>query len=375
MKTVEPADALLMRSAIQRVATGPELSKNISYEEAQAVMHAILNGTADPVQAGVFLIGLRMKRETDEELKGVLDALRQHTVKVVSNQPDVVVMSEPYNGFNRTVQGSLFALPVLAACGVPAYSHGVELVGPKFGITHHNILKALGGNPLQSAEQLSAQLDNQQSGWGYIDQRVFAPKLEALTTLRNQIIKRPVLSTTEVVLCPIQGAEQTHLLTGYVHKPYRETYAMLARYVGFDSLLLVRGTEGGVTPSFRADAHVVRYKGEAPEEEHDLPLQPLDMMRTYRALDIPDNMTLATEDPTTLGMKWDINDLAKLCAEQGRAALEDTPGPVHDAAVLDTALTLWHLGRVDALLDGVNMARKAITSGDALARLDAYIGT
>ncbi len=95
MKTVDPADPQLMRSAIQRVATGPELSKNISYDEAQAVMHAILNGSADPVQAGVFLIGLRMKRETDDELKGVLDALRQHTVKVISNQPDVVVMSEP----------------------------------------------------------------------------------------------------------------------------------------------------------------------------------------------------------------------------------------------------------------------------------------
>jgi anthranilate phosphoribosyltransferase len=373
MKTVDPADPQLMRSAIQRVATGPELSKNISYDEAQAVMHAILNGSADPVQAGVFLIGLRMKRETDDELKGVLDALRQHTVKVISNQPDVVVMSEPYNGFNRTVQGSLFALPVLAACGVPAYSNGVELVGPKFGITHHNILKALGANPLQSAEQLSAQLDNQACGWGYIDQRIFAPKLEALNTLRNQIVKRPVLSTAEVLLCPVYGTNQTHLLTGYVHKPYRETYAMLARYVGFDSLLLVRGTEGGVTPSFRADAHVVRYKGDAAEEEHDLPLQPLAMARDYRALDIPDTMPTAAQDPKTLGMKWDINALATLCAEQGVAALEDKPGPVHDAAVLDTALTLWHLGRTDSLLDGVTQARQAISSGEALARLNAYI--
>jgi len=122
MKIIEPADAQLMRSAIQRVATGPELSKNISYEEAQAVMHAILNGTADPVQAGVFLIGLRMKRETDDELRGVLDALRQQTTTIESTLPDVVVVSEPYNGFNRTVQGSLFSLPVLAACGLPTYS-------------------------------------------------------------------------------------------------------------------------------------------------------------------------------------------------------------------------------------------------------------
>jgi len=55
------ADAALMRSAIQRVATGPELSKNLSRDEAHSVMLALLEGSADPVQAGVFLIGLRMK--------------------------------------------------------------------------------------------------------------------------------------------------------------------------------------------------------------------------------------------------------------------------------------------------------------------------
>ena len=79
------ADAGLMHSVIQRVATGPELSKNISYDEARSVMNALLDGTADPVQAAVFLIGLRMKRETNDELKGVLDALRDATVQVVAN--------------------------------------------------------------------------------------------------------------------------------------------------------------------------------------------------------------------------------------------------------------------------------------------------
>ncbi|MGH8658897.1 MAG: anthranilate phosphoribosyltransferase, partial [Gammaproteobacteria bacterium] len=54
--------ALLMRSIIQRIATGPELSKDISREEAQAGMRSILEGKIDPVQAGIFLIALRMKR-------------------------------------------------------------------------------------------------------------------------------------------------------------------------------------------------------------------------------------------------------------------------------------------------------------------------
>ena len=58
-----------MRSIIGRVATGPEYSKDLPFEEARAAMHYILNNQADPVQAGVYLIALRMKRETVELLK------------------------------------------------------------------------------------------------------------------------------------------------------------------------------------------------------------------------------------------------------------------------------------------------------------------
>ena len=53
-----------IKSVIQRIATGPELSKNISREEAKRSMSDILNGQIDPVQSAIFLIALRMKRET-----------------------------------------------------------------------------------------------------------------------------------------------------------------------------------------------------------------------------------------------------------------------------------------------------------------------
>ena len=51
-----------IKSVIQRIATGPELSKNISREEAKRTMTDILNGKIDPVQSAIFLIALRMKR-------------------------------------------------------------------------------------------------------------------------------------------------------------------------------------------------------------------------------------------------------------------------------------------------------------------------
>ncbi len=373
----EIADAELMRSAIQRVATGPELSKNLSREETRSVMHALLAGQADPVQAGVFLIGLRMKRETDDELLGVMDALQDLTPVEQSPVDEVVAIADPYNGFNRTLQGSLFVLPVLAACGIHAYSHGVELGGPKFGVTHHTIIKALGGDPLRSTATVAKRIAERNIGWGYLDQSIMCPALHELNELRARIVKRPVLSTTEVLVFPVKGKKKTHLITGYVHKPYRNTYCMLARHVGYESLLLVRGTEGGIIPSFRAPAHVIRYADDAaidePDgfEEIDLELTDMDLLREYRAADIPETVPLASKDNHPVGMKWDIDELSSLCAEQGREALSGKSGPLLDAAVLGAALVIWHTGKEKNIAKAADMARAAIASGEALRRLDA----
>ena len=71
-----------IKSVIQRIATGPELSKNISRDEAKRSMSDILNGEIDPVQSAIFLIALRMKRETMDENLGVHDAIIESTTTV-----------------------------------------------------------------------------------------------------------------------------------------------------------------------------------------------------------------------------------------------------------------------------------------------------
>ena len=94
-----PAEpAALMRSILQRIATGPELSKDISREEAYAGMRLVLDGQVDPVQAGVFLIALRMKRETDDETRGLLDAVRDATRAAIAPVDEIVDIGDPYDG-------------------------------------------------------------------------------------------------------------------------------------------------------------------------------------------------------------------------------------------------------------------------------------
>lgn len=369
----EVADAALIRSVIQRVATGPELSKNISHAEAKAVMHALLDGSANPVQAGVFLIGLRMKRETDDEMKGILDALCDRTQTVTSQVADVVDIADPYNGFNRTLPASLFVLPTLAACGVTAYSHGVEIVGPKYGLTHHVTLRALGADPLRSVQMVSERLADPAIGWGYVDQSAFCPSLYALNELRTLIVKRPVLTTLEVLLGPIKGAARTHLVTGYVHKPYPPIYTMLARHVGFDSALLIRGTEGGVVPSFRQRGRVVRYSGQGDDAEVDVEPDELGLRREYRAADVPESTPPAARTTDHIGMKWDLDALAKTVAQAGERALDGEQGPILDGVIFSAALVLWHLKIGNDLKQCAEIVRNAIASGEASRRLHAGI--
>ena len=79
-----------MRSMIQRVATGPELSKDLSEAEAELGMRLILEGTAAPVEAAIFLIALRMKRETAQENRGVLSAVRGATHRGLADVDELI---------------------------------------------------------------------------------------------------------------------------------------------------------------------------------------------------------------------------------------------------------------------------------------------
>ena len=181
----------LMKSVIQRIATGPDLSKNISREEAKASMSAILNGEISDVRSAIFLIALRMKRETHDENLGVHDAMINSVKKMDVNVDNLVNIADPYDGFTRNIPSSAYILPVLAELGIPSISQGVKTVGPKFGCTHHAIFKLLGLDVYSTHEQIIERIEDKNIGWGYIDQKVFSPQLNNLMELRTEIIKRP----------------------------------------------------------------------------------------------------------------------------------------------------------------------------------------
>lgn len=365
--TTNLSPAAHMRSVIGRIATGPEYSKDISAEEARDTMRAILNNQADPVQAGIFFIALRMKRETADENIGVLDGILEVTESATASVDEVAILADPYDGYNRSMTAAPFLPAVLAACGMPTVTTGVEDMGPKHGSTHKQILRAAGINVDLTPAQAAARLST--AGWAYCDQSHFASKLYDLTGLRTAIVKRPVLTTVEVLLAPVKGAKKTHFITGYVHKPYPPVYAMLARHAGFDHSLIIRGTEGGVIPSLRQESRmfVVHNKGE--EQLVEFKPQDIGIEQDVRAPLIPGQGDASELEEHKA--EFDAAKVSAQAAEAGLAALSGQKGATYDSLVLGAAIMLWGLNKADSFAAGADMARKAIDSGAAKARFTA----
>ena len=360
--------AAVMRSILKRIATGPELSKDIAYEEARTGMRYVLDGRVDPVQAGIFLIALRMKRETDDENRGVLQAIIDATHTVTADVDDVLDLADPYDGFTRTLPVSPFLPAVLAACGVACVTHGVERMGPKFGVTHRQVLRAAGVAVDLTVEEAAARIADSRIGWAYVDQKVFCPKLHQLADFRTLIVKRPAITTAEVLAGPVRG-RRTHLVTGYVHKPYPRIYALLARHAGFDSALIVRGVEGGVLPSLRQSGKAFYYRDGGEEQALDFAPAEFGIEQSLRAAPLPPGLVPESEEGNEAAAPLDTAAIAEAAAAGGRAALAGEPGPVRDSLVSASALCLYHLKRHDSLRAAADAVRAVLDNGAALERL------
>lgn len=364
-----PSDPrLLMHSIIQRIATGPDLSKNISRAEAYLGTKAIIDNLIDPIQVGIYFIALRMKRETMEENRGVLDAVLETTRRVIAAVDEVVDIGDPYGGYTRCLPAAPFLGPLLAELGVHVVSHGLERVGPKYGVTARHVLAAANVPVDLSPAEAAARLADPAIGWTYVDQAQSNPGLHNLIPLRAQMIKRQVLTTVEVLSRPIAGSKLTHFVTGYVHKPYPPVYAELAREAGFDTACIVRGVEGGVIPSLRQTGKYFHYHDRGAETEATVDPVALGIDQPMRAVPLPG--TVAIEPGVDeIAAAIDIKATAHAAAEAGVLALRGEKGATYDSLLLAGSIILHHVGKAASVADAATQVRAVLDSGKAAARV------
>ena len=249
-------------------------------------------------------------------------------------------------------------------------SSGAQQVGPKYGITHRQVLEAAGVSVELVPAAAAMQLADPTCGWAYVDQRYACPSLHQLVDLRSRIVKRPLLTTLEVLLAPVLGRQSTHLVTGYVHKPYPPIYTMLARRAGFASAAIIRGVEGGVIASLNQPSKLVRYTADHDNEEIRLDPALAGINSHTRAVPLPDK-SLAVSTQSELLNEDEMYRRALATAQAGRSALAGTPGPMFDSLIYGAAVCLIHRGVENSLKDASATVRSVLDSGQATARFDA----
>lgn len=342
--------------AIKKVATGPHLSKDLTLDEARDAMTEILSGEADEVQAAIFFIALRMKTETNDENLAILQALQAQTQQQQANVEHLINLSDPFNGFNRHCPIMAFLPAVLAAAGLPALSQGVKEMGPKFGVTHSQVLAHAGVNVDLSISEATARINDDNTAWSFLDQAQATPNLYALMDLRTRIIKRPSLATLEKMIMPIK-ARKNHLQIGFVHKAYPPVLAWLSHQAGFDTSLIVRGIEGGILPTLREPANCFRALADDMQDCRFDPAE-FDIEQATRG-QLPQQSEEVTAVETV---------------ELAMQALNGQTGTAFDSLVYGAAMALWHTGLQSTQQAAAEHVRDVIKSGKAKAHFEQGVG-
>ncbi|MDO8615633.1 MAG: anthranilate phosphoribosyltransferase [Dehalococcoidia bacterium] len=345
-----------MRFYLREVGQGPRNCRDLTREEARDAMSLILSGEATRAQMGAFLLIERFKGESPEELLGFAEAVRAVARLIRPKVAGLLDIGSPYDGRTKSIVVSPASSIVAAAAGVPVVMHGEKDLGPKHGVPIGDVLEALGIETDAPPEQVEASIE--EVGLGYMRQARFVPPLFALKDLREEVALRTGLSTIEKIY---NLANSAYSVIGLTHLPYMEKMVLAAGQMGFRRLLIVQGIEGNEdAPTSRACRAVLWEHspvGRGPS---------------------PDPGGRVTElriDPAEYGLQPASREemAGGDAAHNARIAeriLEGQPGAYRDLVLLNAGVRIWLAERAPTIEEGLALARTAIDSGAARAKLE-----
>lgn len=222
---------------VRILGRGKTLTRSLTAEEAEAAMGMILRGEVRPEQLGAFLMLLRVKEESPEEIAGFVRAARRQFV-LPSPTPDVHLDWSSYAGKRRQLPWFLLAALLLAQTGMRIFMHGAEGHTPGRLYTR-DALQALGlpiaHSLAESAEHIAAQ------NFAYMPLSDLSPRLHEIIELRPVLGLRSPVHTIARMLNPF-GAPL--LLQGIFHPNYMDIHQQAALLLGEQNMVVFRG-EGG----------------------------------------------------------------------------------------------------------------------------------
>lgn len=238
---------------IKAIGKGQRAGRYLTQSEAHDAFEQLLTGRATPEQAGAFLMLLRVREESVEELAGFVSACRQHLSDDYSHINATVDMG-CYSGKRRHLPWFLLAVKCMAEQGERIFLHGTTEPESK-RLYLHDVFTALSLPISQDAQHAKSMLDKQ--GFCYVNLADCHPQLHQLIALRTLFGLRSCANTLARMLNPSRSPISYH---GVFHREFDERHIHVAQLLNDDNVSCIRG-EGGeveVNPEREFIQHIAR---------------------------------------------------------------------------------------------------------------------
>jgi anthranilate phosphoribosyltransferase len=330
----------LLTQAIDRLASRQDLSA----DEAGAVLGEIMSGGASETEIAAFLIALRTKGETVDEITGLARTMRSRAESVNAQRADLLDTAGTGGG-RSTFNVSTTAALIAAGAGCAVAKHGNRSATSRCGSA--DLLEALGARIDLRPDAVAACVRD--VGFGFM----FAPIHHQATRFVVPVRKELAVRTIFNFLGPLTNpAGATHQLVGVADPAFLDTIAGALAQLGVERALVVSSDDGLDEMSTGGRTQVVEVSGQRIErygvEPGDVGLEMAE----------PDAVAGGTPDEN---------------AATTRAILAGEAGPCRDIAVLNAAAAIYACGRADSLEAGARSAEAAIDDGAAAAALERFV--
>jgi anthranilate phosphoribosyltransferase len=324
----------------------------LGVDEAECVMGQVFDGLATPAQIGGFLVGLRAKGVTVEEMVGFSRAMLAHAELVPLADPEARVVDVVGTGGDRlrSINVSTIAACITAGAGVPVCKHGNRAASSSVGTA--DVLEALGVaielGPAGVARCLA------EVGFGFCFARRFHPAMRFVGSIRPELGVPTVFNFLGPLTNPARARYQ---LVGVSDPRMAAEMAGVLGANGSRRSMVVYADDGLDELSVTAGSTILDLTGDGQGDYE---------VRTWRL------------DPTALGLpRATMEDLrggdAAFNAEVIRRVLDGEPGPRRDIGVLNAAAALVVAGAATELAEGVEQAAAAVDSGRAAEALAGLV--
>jgi anthranilate phosphoribosyltransferase len=344
----------ILTSAIDALAS----RRDLSADETAEVLAEIMHGEASETQIAGFLIALRTKGETVDELAGLARTMRSLAAHVPTTREDLLDTAGTGGG-RRTFNVSTTAALIAAGAGCAVAKHGNRSATSSSGSA--DLLEALGARIDLGPEAVARCIED--AGFGFM----FAPAHHQATRFVIPVRRDLAVRTIFNLLGPLTNpADARRQLIGVSDAGFLETIAGALARLGVDRALVVAAEDGLDEVSITAGTKVVEVNGEEISRytlvPGDVGIEPVsaEVFERDCAGGTPAQNAAVTR--AILGGHGD-DDGAEVEATSASVAL----------ALINAGAAIYAAGRSDSIVDGVEAARAALAGGDAADALQRYV--